>query len=253
MGEWSDEITAPCDLSEYFDYGDRYIQYKVKLETDYEDVTPVLEWVSFNGYFTDIRLNSFYCRGATGNAILIAWSVGATEGESIAGFDLYSREMPTAKTRRVSGTGGSAREISDEWTKVNAALITGENPYTYIDDGVEPGVTYEYKLEAVVDGNAETLGTTTGTAGVQPAAFALYQSRPNPARGGAVISFELPEDTDVTLSVYDLSGRKIATLADGLLPAGEHERVVSGLAPGVYVYRLDAGGFVATKKMVVIE
>jgi hypothetical protein len=253
MGEWSDEITEPCDLSEYFDEEDRYIQYKVKLETDYEDVTPVLEWVRFNGYFTGIRLNSFYCKGAPGNAISITWSVEATEGESIAGFNLYRREMAAVETRKVTGTGGSANKVSGEWTKVNAALITGENPYVYIDASVEPGVTYEYKLEAVVDGRAETLGTTTGTAGAQPAAFALYQSRPNPARGEAVISFELPENTEVTLSVYDLSGRKVATMADGLLPAGEHERAVSGLAPGVYVYRLDAGGFVAAQKMVVIE
>ncbi|UCE26969.1 MAG: T9SS type A sorting domain-containing protein [Candidatus Coatesbacteria bacterium] len=253
MGEWSGEITEPCELSGYFDDEDRYIQYRVKLETEYEGVTPVLEGVGFKGYFTDIKLDSFYCKGVSNNAISVSWSVETTEDKSIAGFNLYRRKAIAAETRKVTTRGGSANKVSDGWTKLNDVLITGENPYSYIDAGVEPGVTYEYKLETVVDGRPEVVGTTTGTAGAQPAAFALYQSRPNPARGEAVISFELPEDTDVTLAVYDLSGRKVATLADGLLPAGEHERSVSALAPGVYVYRLDAGDWNGVRKMVVIE
>ncbi len=193
--------------------------------------------------YIGIELITFYCVPKHDGNVVLNWTVNTTDNSAITGFNLYRKPVSEAR-KGVKG---------DEWTSVNAALITGENPYAYINTGVEPGVTYEYKLEAIVDGRAETLGTTTGAAGGQPAAFALYQSRPNPARGAAVIAFELPEDVDVTLAVYDLSGRRVATLADGLLPDGEHERVVSGLAPGVYIYRLDAGDFVATKKMVVIK
>jgi hypothetical protein len=196
------------------------------------------------GSAVDVELTDFSACPTPDFDILIGWVIEATEGESVAGFNLYRRPVTESVKNNVDDY---------KWTTVNSTLITGESPYTYLDDGVEPGVTYEYRLEAIVEGSAETLGTTTGTAGAQPVAFALYQSRPNPARGETVISFELPEDTDVTLSVYDLSGRRVATLADGLLPAGEHERAVSGLAPGVYIYRLDAGDFVATQKMVIIE
>jgi hypothetical protein len=55
----------------------------------------------------------------------------------------------------------------------------------------------------------------------------------------------------VTLTIYDLSGREIKTLVNETLPAGAYEQPVSGLAPGVYVYRLSAGSFTAAKKMVV--
>ena len=57
----------------------------------------------------------------------------------------------------------------------------------------------------------------------------------------------------MALTLYDLSGRKVTTLVNETLPAGTHERPVAGLAPGVYVYRLLAGEFSASKKMVIVE
>ncbi len=84
-----------------------------------------------------------------------------------------------------------------------------------------------------------------------PAGFALYQSYPNPAGNSATISFALPETAIVNLSVYDIKGRKIATLADEKMNAGEYERTVSDLATGLYLYRLQADEYSAVKKMVV--
>ncbi|MCP4231287.1 MAG: T9SS type A sorting domain-containing protein [bacterium] len=86
-----------------------------------------------------------------------------------------------------------------------------------------------------------------------PTGFALYQSYPNPARNSATISFALPETAAVNLTVFDINGRKVATLADEKLGAGEHERTVSGLAAGIYLYRLMAGENSAVRKMVVTE
>ncbi|UCE27230.1 MAG: T9SS type A sorting domain-containing protein [Candidatus Coatesbacteria bacterium] len=82
--------------------------------------------------------------------------------------------------------------------------------------------------------------------------FELYQSKPNPSYGDATITFTVPETTDVRLAVYDIAGRKIAVLADDVLPAGEHTYEVSELPAGVYVYRLVAGSYIAVKKMVVL-
>jgi hypothetical protein len=158
------------------------------------------------------------------------------------GFNLYRSEEAT-------GMRTKSRET------LNAEPITGESPYVYLDSNVSDGVTYAYWLEAMdASGASETFGPATCTAGTfVPSSYALYQSRPNPARGTAVIAFDLPKDTKVTLTVYDLGGRKISTLANETLPAGAHERPVSCLAPGVYVYRLDAGEFSGVKKMVVIR
>ncbi|UCE26383.1 MAG: T9SS type A sorting domain-containing protein, partial [Candidatus Coatesbacteria bacterium] len=134
-------------------------------------------------------------------------------------------------------------------------LITGETPYTYLDTAVEEGTTYNYWLEAIdVSGSSETFGPVECTwNGVLPTTYALYQSRPNPATGAATIAFDLPEDVKVTLTVYDISGRKVTTLVDETLQAGGHDAEVSGLAPGVYVYKLSAGSFSAARKMVVLD
>ena len=89
-----------------------------------------------------------------------------------------------------------------------------------------------------------------------PKSFALAQCAPNPARSNATIQFVLPAAAPVTLSVYDLQGRRIATLLDhALQEAGSHDVPVRTDAwkPGVYLYRLDAGGWSAARKMVVVR
>ncbi|UCE27476.1 MAG: T9SS type A sorting domain-containing protein [Candidatus Coatesbacteria bacterium] len=137
--------------------------------------------------------------------------------------------------------------------KLNGELITGEPPYSYLDAAVDEGATYSYWLEAVdVGGTSDTFGPVECTwNGALPTTYTLYQSRPNPAAGTATIAFDLPEDAKVTLTVYDISGRKVETIVNETLTAGSHERAVSALAPGVYMYKLDAGSFSAARKMVV--
>jgi hypothetical protein len=81
----------------------------------------------------------------------------------------------------------------------------------------------------------------------------LSQSYPNPAREGATIAFELPRAGDVSLRLYDVSGREVAVLANGRREPGRHEVPVAAgrLAPGAYYYVLKAGGAVETRKMLV--
>ncbi len=89
-----------------------------------------------------------------------------------------------------------------------------------------------------------------------PLPFALVQSIPNPARASALIRFTLPEATAVTLSVYDVQGRRVARLLDHEpQQAGRHDVPVRADAwrPGVYLYRLEAGGRSATRKMLVVK
>jgi hypothetical protein len=89
-----------------------------------------------------------------------------------------------------------------------------------------------------------------------PRSFTLAQCVPNPARSSATIQFALPAAATVTLSVYDLQGRRIASLLDHAVEdAGPHDVPVrtDGWKPGVYLYRLDAGPWSATRKMVVVR
>ncbi len=85
-----------------------------------------------------------------------------------------------------------------------------------------------------------------------PDSFRLYQNYPNPFNPSTTIKYSLREKTFVTLQVYDVAGRKIKTLVSKVQESGVHsvDFASSGLASGVYVYQLQAGGFVQTKKMI---
>ena len=238
MGDWSPDITSPGVLGSYLTNGDQYVQYKAILEAADTSTTPVLEDVTIDWGYTDIAVTSFSAESVS-KGVEVSWECA----DIVAGFNLY---------RSTSVGVGKAVTHRD---KLNAGLITGESPYTYLDAAVDEGVTYSYWLEALdVGGAAETFGPVEcAWRGALPTTYALYQSRPNPASGSATIAFDLPEDAKVALTVYDISGRKVTTVVDETLTIGTHERTVSGLAPGVYVYRLEASEFSAARKMVVTE
>ena len=88
-----------------------------------------------------------------------------------------------------------------------------------------------------------------------PTTFTLLENYPNPFNPSTVIRFQLPEASRVKLSIYDLSGRLVATLANGWREAGNHQVTFdgSGLPSGVYLYRLQAGAFAASGKMLLLK
>lgn len=88
-----------------------------------------------------------------------------------------------------------------------------------------------------------------------PDKYTLTGNYPNPFNPSTTISFSLPEATRVELAVYDLSGRLVATLTNGWMQAGSHEVTFDGsnLASGVYVYKMMAGDFSASGKMVLMK
>ncbi|MGM0738961.1 MAG: endonuclease/exonuclease/phosphatase family protein [Bacteroidota bacterium] len=88
-----------------------------------------------------------------------------------------------------------------------------------------------------------------------PTRFGLDQNYPNPFNPATSIAFQLPENSRVTLEVYDVIGRRVATLVDDNLNAGHHEVSFDGtrLASGVYVYRMQAGDFIQTRKLMLVK
>jgi hypothetical protein len=81
------------------------------------------------------------------------------------------------------------------------------------------------------------------------------QNYPNPFNPTTVISYQLPVSVDVTLKVYDLLGNDVATLVDEYRPAGNYkiEWDATGLSSGIYFYKLQAGSFIETMKMVLLR
>jgi hypothetical protein len=91
--------------------------------------------------------------------------------------------------------------------------------------------------------------------GVAPKDYALSQNYPNPFNPSTNIKFELPKSSDVKLSVYDVLGREVSVLVNERRNAGVHEVKfdAAGLSSGVYFYRMQAGSFVVTKKLLLIR
>lgn len=89
----------------------------------------------------------------------------------------------------------------------------------------------------------------------RPKAFALHQNYPNPFNPSTIIAYQLAEPARATLQVFDALGRTVATLVDEWQSAGTY-RVhfnATALASGVYFYRLQAGGFSETRKMILAK
>ena len=111
-----------------------------------------------------------------------------------------------------------------------------------------------------VDGHSVNNGSTTAVDGATATAeFALRAASPNPFAVSTRIAFSLPRESHARLEVFDSSGRLVRTLLDASLPAGEHEmtwrsddRAGRRARAGVYFYRLDAGGRVTQRKVVVL-
>ncbi len=104
------------------------------------------------------------------------------------------------------------------------------------------GVTKEIVLDVEEDHDA-------------PYRFNLMQNYPNPFNPGTEIGFRIKDKGFVTLKVYDILGREIAMLVNGKMEAGEHRVTfdAQGLPSGVYIYRIQAGEYSASRKMVVIK
>jgi hypothetical protein len=90
-----------------------------------------------------------------------------------------------------------------------------------------------------------------------PVDFALDQNYPNPFNPSTRIQFDLPRESHVTIALYNILGQNVATLVDSRLPAGSHELDLNAsalrLPSGVYLYRMDAGGYTRTRKMVLMK
>ena len=96
---------------------------------------------------------------------------------------------------------------------------------------------------------------SVGSGSEIPRTFVLSQNYPNPFNPITEITFGLPEDSHITLAVFNSLGQQIAVLADGQRGAGQH-RVIwdgAGFPNGVYFYRLSAKGFAETRKMLLLK
>jgi len=125
----------------------------------------------------------------------------------------------------------------------------------WLDRGVEPGGSYVYWLEATdSEGRTERFGPTAAVVVPEQAQrLSLDEPWPNPASGSVSVAFTLPQAQRVSLSVYDLAGRRVDVLSEGELPAGRHAVSwnCSAASAGVYLLRLETQGAALSRRVVV--
>lgn len=88
-----------------------------------------------------------------------------------------------------------------------------------------------------------------------PSEFALSQNYPNPFNASTTIRYNLHKPSDATIDIYDILGRKVRTLVNGKQPAGYHQAVWNArdISSGMYFYKIQAGDYIETKKMVLLK
>ncbi len=133
---------------------------------------------------------------------------------------------------------------------------------TYIDTPAQSGATYSYWVQAVsVNGYSEK-ATAIPVVGVEDKVktFRVSGFYPNPFNPTASIEYRIPAQSRVMLDIYDVLGRKVANLEDRILAAGSHVTTWNGrdscgslLGSGVYLYRLRAGEFMSSGKVMLLR
>jgi hypothetical protein len=128
--------------------------------------------------------------------------------------------------------------------------------YSYVDVSAQAGETYSYRLKQIdIGGEITYSDPITMTMEAMVVEYGLQGNYPNPFNPQTMLRYSLAEAGDVTLIVYDVNGRPVATLVDGWREVGYHEATfdATNLASGVYIYYLKVNDFSATSKMVLLK
>jgi len=138
--------------------------------------------------------------------------------------------------------------------KEGFGTITEPQHYSFIDENISSG-KYQYRLKQIdYDGTFEYSEIVEVDVLVINN-FSLQQNYPNPFNPITTIKYDIPGKSFVTLIVYDVLGNEIEILVKKEKPAGEYEVEFSGdgLSSGIYYYKLQAGNFSSTKKMILLK
>ncbi|MCP4581435.1 MAG: T9SS type A sorting domain-containing protein [candidate division Zixibacteria bacterium] len=138
----------------------------------------------------------------------------------------------------------------DTWIEIDPV---GDDAWVYV--GGKTALLRADDILYAFDPEAPQTDIDDNTVSPLPQSFSLAQNYPNPFNARTIINYNLPTSSDVTIDIYDLLGRKITTLVDKKQQAGSHQAVWNGegISSGIYFYKIQAGDFVETKKMLLVK
>ena len=166
-----------------------------------------------------------------------------SSGNTIAGFSTYG--FPNYLWRGLYAT----KNNGTTWTYLGLDSISVRGLVSYGDS------TYAYTYADGLYKVRSTTGVSFVGATAQPTSFALEQNYPNPFNPTTTIRFSISKLSIVHLKIFDILGRDVETLVNGEMNSGSHQISFDAtpLASGIYFYRLQAGDFTATKKLVLLK
>jgi hypothetical protein len=181
-----------------------------------------------------------------GGEALLTWAPN-TESD-LAGYKIYYSSAPT-------GFGGT--DANQGPSPISVSTID-----TFLLTGLTEGVKYRFAISAFDLSNNESPLSLEDSVVTDvkedhgiPTSFSLSQNYPNPFNPSTVISYQIPTVSSVTLKVYDVLGREVATLVSARQNPGSYSVTfdASRLSSGVYFYRLQAGSFADVKKLLLMK
>ena len=146
----------------------------------------------------------------------------------------------------------------NSWQKIGFVKGTGTSntpkTYSYSDATGFTG-SYVYRLKQIDQDGSFKYSQSVEVSISAPEQFALAQNYPNPFNPTTNISFTLPSKGFVSLKVFDMLGREVATIVSEEMSAGSYSKQwnAANISSGIYFYRLQAGSFTETKKLVLLR
>jgi hypothetical protein len=206
-------------------------------------------WVFVRGELKLTDVSSFTATVVNGTGVRLDWttlSESNTYGFEVERSTGNTNNFITLPNSFVPGNGTSPEPHS----------------YSYLDTTAAPG-EWIYRLKLIEVGGAvrysdsvHILVVTGVDQSTLPKEFVLYQNYPNPFNPSTILRYNIPRASQVTLRVYNVLGQEVATLVNGEKLAGSYQvrlNAKGDMASGVYYYRLEAGSFVQTRKLVLVK
>lgn len=225
----------------------------------------------------DIPLS--FSKGLTLNSV-------SFEGTAVKNFDAKIAGIDNEKSRVVIGLVGMVYELKEDANlkpapngdntlavlhftlndpnlkAIEIAPFSNADPkheLMYVYNEWIDGVPHVQSLNPEFQGGAIALDSRTPASNI-PTEFALSQNVPNPFNPSTIVEYALPKDAQVNLSIYNVLGQHVKTLVDDMQRAGKQTVTWDGtdnggrsVASGVYFYKLRAGDFSSTKKMLLLK
>ena len=191
-----------------------------------------------------VELTSFTAN-VNGNSVLLKWNT-ATELNNF-GFDVEKSKIDSQSPNS---------EII--WVKIGFVRGNGNSnsvkDYNFVENEVTSG-KYLYRLKQIDNDGSFKFSSEVEVEIGTPTKYSLSQNYPNPFNPATTIKFAIPEETKVTVSIYNQLGEKVATLVNEKLEAGNHTAIwnAGNFASGIYFYEIRTERFSAVKKLLLLK